>query len=432
MSYHGAYCKGPYVVAGDRREAFSPDQLDRIAACRSDIEPRDSAHLPDVCANLGGDSDQDGICDGDDNCPSVLNTCQADSDDDGFGDACDCPGAGPNGGDLDGDGIPDECDADRDGDGCYNDPPEDDHPDQARLLERTFVQVGCGSGSKSTYVSDVADTDGDGIINCMDHDDDNDGLCEVAGPDCTAIGDPCPEVPGSFCITPVADAPCAPIWTYCGAPCVEHYIRFHDLINPDPTAELRFESVWVVNDTLFAAPLLGHSAAENSAVIAALAGGALGGRALISGVQATRGGGRGGGAARRRRTLASRRRRGVFGRSHRAISARSAHVWRPREWRPAALEAPHGRPRSSGSARDLGCSGHRDRSGRGAGSGRRFRRCRTRRGAARPAARPLGVRRQRADSTPEHARLREQRRDRSGDADASEAPPGPGRASVRS
>jgi hypothetical protein len=222
MSYHGAYCKGPYVVAGDRREAFSPDQLDRIAACRSDIEPRDSAHLPDVCANLGGDSDQDGICDGDDNCPSVLNTCQADSDDDGFGDACDCPGAGPNGGDLDGDGIPDECDADRDGDGCYNDPPEDDHPDQARLLERTFVQVGCGSGSKSTYVSDVADTDGDGIINCMDHDDDNDGLCEVAGPDCTAIGDPCPEVPGSFCITPVADAPCAPIWTYCGAPCVEH------------------------------------------------------------------------------------------------------------------------------------------------------------------------------------------------------------------
>jgi len=134
----------------------------------------------------------------------------------------------------------------------------------------------------------VADTDGDGIINCMDHDDDDDGLCEVPGPNCTSIGDPCPEVPGSFCIVPDASAPCPPLWTYCAGPCLEQFIRFHDLINPDPIAELRFDSVWVVNDTLFAAPQPGRSAAEDIAGIAALAGvgGVAGaGGALISGEQ---------------------------------------------------------------------------------------------------------------------------------------------------
>jgi hypothetical protein len=45
----------------------------------------------DPCALAGGDSDGDGVCDADDNCPGVANSDQTDSDGDGLGDACDMP-----------------------------------------------------------------------------------------------------------------------------------------------------------------------------------------------------------------------------------------------------------------------------------------------------------------------------------------------------
>jgi hypothetical protein len=48
----------------------------------------------DPCALLGGDSDGDGVCDAEDNCPFVANPDQTDSDGDGIGDACDV--AAPN------------------------------------------------------------------------------------------------------------------------------------------------------------------------------------------------------------------------------------------------------------------------------------------------------------------------------------------------
>jgi hypothetical protein len=43
------------------------------------------------CADHGGDTDGDGVCDEVDNCPLVANADQADTDGDGSGDACDVP-----------------------------------------------------------------------------------------------------------------------------------------------------------------------------------------------------------------------------------------------------------------------------------------------------------------------------------------------------
>ncbi len=63
----------------------------------------------DLLAVLIGqiDTDSDGICDNNDNCPETPNTNQADLDCDGVGNSCDrCPG-GNDGQDTDHDGIPD-------------------------------------------------------------------------------------------------------------------------------------------------------------------------------------------------------------------------------------------------------------------------------------------------------------------------------------
>ena len=70
----------------------------------------------DPCANAGGDSDGDGICNAQDNCDFVANPDQADNDGDGIGNVCDdTPNGDPcanRGGDADGDGVCqfDDCD----------------------------------------------------------------------------------------------------------------------------------------------------------------------------------------------------------------------------------------------------------------------------------------------------------------------------------
>ena len=95
------------------------------------------------------DTDGDGICDEEDNCPETANPHQADSDGDGVGNACD---------------------------GCPNDP------------DKTAPGI-CGCGVADT------DTDGDGTADCIDN------CPTIANPgqedaDCDGVGDACDVCPG--------------------------------------------------------------------------------------------------------------------------------------------------------------------------------------------------------------------------------------------
>ncbi len=77
----------------------------------------------DDCPNdvgfLADQGDGDSHCDGDDNCPTIDNEQQGDTDHDGLGDVCDmCPNDyGTVNVDIDHDGLGRECDDDDDGDG---------------------------------------------------------------------------------------------------------------------------------------------------------------------------------------------------------------------------------------------------------------------------------------------------------------------------
>jgi hypothetical protein len=147
------------------------------------------------CADLGGDTDGDGVCNDDDNCPSMANADQADNDNDGIGNVCDPTPNGPCadlGGDTDGDGV---C---NDVDNC----PSIANADQADNDNDGIGNV-CDPTPNGPCADLGGDTDGDGVCNDVDNcpsianadqaDNDNDGIGNVCDP--TPNG-PCADLGG--------------------------------------------------------------------------------------------------------------------------------------------------------------------------------------------------------------------------------------------
>ncbi len=124
---------------------------------------------------MGIDRDEDTILDGDDNCPAVANTNQADSNNNGIGNACELIANG----DIDGDGVQnslDNCptiananqlntDGDSAGDACD---PDDDNDGVLDTVDAFPLDP-----------TETTDTDSDGIGNNADPDDDNDTVLDA-------------------------------------------------------------------------------------------------------------------------------------------------------------------------------------------------------------------------------------------------------------
>ncbi len=109
------------------------------------------------------DDDGDGVPDQQDLCPAVADPAQLDTDGDGQGDACDE--------DDDGDGSPDAIDC------APTDP----------AVSPITVELCNGVDDNCNGLTDegFADTDGDGLADCVDEDDDGDGVPD--GEDCQPL-----------------------------------------------------------------------------------------------------------------------------------------------------------------------------------------------------------------------------------------------------
>ena len=232
----------------------------------------------DVGVGTPVDRDLDGVPDRFDNCPFRRNPKQEDIDRDGVGDVCDnCPGTpNPRQEDLDLDGVGDACDPDRDGDGCLNS--VDQHPLSAQVVIGRYVGPVCQSGGGDITGFEGEDSDRDGLRDCIDLDDDNDGIPDAE--------DACPvgNLGGLNSCTQLRDCPGLPLDWFrpCqGGACVQFQLRAVDRINPDPTRTRTLDQVRIVNNSLYIAPNGGSRLSDAGIIF-------VGGRTVRAGEAAPR------------------------------------------------------------------------------------------------------------------------------------------------
>ncbi len=248
MSYYGVSCGAPYVIGGNRFEAFTPQQRQR-AWDHADTPSLGTwlDELVPACTFRGGDTDCDGWCNDEDVCSEVADTDRTDTDGDGTPDACDlCPDRDNGPVDTDGDGTGDACDCDDDEDGC--DDAIDDAPLEDDQLIGAFDGINCPFDSKPRFGWAGEDSDGDGVRNChkLETDDDDDGTSDNL--------DPCPVTQGTspgLCRVPIV-CPDTPAWQLACllSDCVELFVVVEDLITPSPANQQVFEHFAIEGTTL--------------------------------------------------------------------------------------------------------------------------------------------------------------------------------------
>ena len=109
---------------------------------------------------------------------------------------------------------------DSDGDGCTD--CVDQHPRDA-VVPAGYIASPCCFGTPDFFVFEGNDTDGDGLRDCEDRDDDQDGIPDDE--------DPCPR--GLEECSKIIDCPCAPKFFRCGAQCVSQFLKFSSRVNPE-------------------------------------------------------------------------------------------------------------------------------------------------------------------------------------------------------